>query len=130
MALLDKENLAAMKAKREKFRLNHVGTKLNDAELKELTELTELVEKRKQTPSELIRELICREIKRDKEGVQASPELVEIIGTRLLLVNILQPLLTATKAMSAEKLNDLLNQIAKVKYEVAQEKVKEAQKKP
>jgi hypothetical protein len=127
MALLDKENLAAMKAKREKFRLNHVGTKLNDAELKEFSALAE---KRKQTPSELIRELICREIKRDKEGVQASPELVEIIGTRLLLVNILQPLLIATKAMSAEKLNDLLNQIAKVKYDVAQEKAKEAQKKP
>jgi hypothetical protein len=127
MALLDKESLAAMKAKREKFRLNHIGTKLNDAELKEFTALAE---KRKQTPSELIRELICREIKRDKEGVQASPELVEIIGTRLLLVNILQPLLTATNAMSAEKLNDLLNQIAKVKYEVAQEKAKEAGKKP
>jgi hypothetical protein len=127
MALLDKENLAAMKANREKFRLNNVGTKLNNAELEEFTAL---VEKRKQTPSELIRELIFKEIQRDKEGVQASPELVEIIGTRLLLVNILQPLLTATKAMSAEKLNDLLNQIAKVKYEVAQEKAKEAGKKP
>jgi hypothetical protein len=31
--------------------------------------------------------------------------------------------------MSAEKLNDLLNQIAKVKYEVAQEKAKEVVKK-
>ena len=35
MALLDRENLAAMKAKREKFRLNHVGTKLNESELAE-----------------------------------------------------------------------------------------------
>ena len=127
MALLDKENLAAMKAKREKFRLNHVGTKLNDAELKEFTAL---VEKRKQNPSELIRELIFREIRRDKEGIQASPELSEIIGTRLLLVNTLQPLLTATKAMSAERFNDLLDQIAKVKIELAQKKVKEAQLKP
>lgn len=127
MALLDKENLAAMKAKRERFRLNHVGTKLNDAELKEFTAL---VEKRKQNPSELIRELIFREIRRDKEGIQASPELSEIIGTRLLLVNTLQPLLTATKAMSAERFNDLLDKIVKVKVELAQKKVKEAQQKP
>jgi hypothetical protein len=55
--------------------------------------------------------------------------LIEIVGTRLLLVNVLQPLLVATKAMSAEKLNDLLNQIAKVKYDVALEKAREAQKK-
>ena len=127
MALLDKEDLAARMAKRAKFRLNHVGTKLNDAELKEFTAL---VEKRKQTSSELIRELIFREIQRDKAGIQGSPELVEIISTRLLLVNTLPPLLTAAKAMSTEKFNDLLSQIVKVKYEVAQEKVKEAQKKP
>jgi hypothetical protein len=127
MALLDKENLAALQAKREKFRLNHVGTKLNDLELKEFTAL---VERRKQTPSELIRELVSREIKRDKEGIQASPELVEIIGTRLLLVNTLQPLLAITKAMSTERFNDLLDQVSKVKMELAQKKVKETQQKP
>ena len=127
MALLDKESLAAMKAKREKFRLNHVGTKLNDAELKEFAAL---VEKRKQTPSELIRELIFREIQRDKEGVKASPELTEIIGTRLLLVNTLLPLLTTANAMSTERFNDLLNQIAKVKSELAQKMAQGTQKKP
>lgn len=127
MALLDKENLAAMMAKRSKHRLNHVGTKLNDAELKEFTAL---VEKRQQTPSELIRGLLLREIQRDKEGERASPELVEITSTRLLLVNALPPLLTAAKAMSTERFNDLIHQIAKVKHEVALEKAKETPKKP
>jgi hypothetical protein len=126
MALLDKENLAAMKANREKFRLNHVGTKLNEYEL---AEFTALVERRKQTPSEFIRELISREIKQDKEGVQPSPELIEIVGTRLLLVNTLEALLTTTKAMSSEKLKALLDQIAEVKHQVAREKIKEARKK-
>ena len=125
MALLDRENLAAMKAKREKFRLNHVGTKLNESEL---AEFMELVERRKQTPSEFIRELIAREIEKDKEGIQASPELIEIVGTRLLLVNTLEALLTTTKAMSSEKLKALLEQIAEVKHQVAREKVKEARK--
>jgi hypothetical protein len=126
MALLDRENLAAMKAKREKFRLNHVGTKLNESEL---AEFTALVERRKQTPSEFIRELISREIKQDKEGVQPSPELIEIVGTRLLLVNTLEALLTTTKAMSSEKLKTLLDQIAEVKHQVAREKTKEVRKK-
>lgn len=127
MALLDKENLAAMRARREKFRLNHVGTKLNEAEL---AEFMALVERRKQTPSELIRELISREIRADKDGTQASPELLEIVGTRLLLVNILEPLLIATKAMPKEKFRDIIEQIKKVKYEVAEDKIKEAQSKP
>ncbi len=33
MALLDEKNLAAEAAKRARFRLYHVGTKLNQAEL-------------------------------------------------------------------------------------------------
>jgi hypothetical protein len=118
MALLDKEDLTARTAKAEKFRLNHVGTKLNDAELKEFTAL---VEKRKQTPSRVIRELILGEIYREKEGVEAPPELVEIIGTRLVLVNAMKPLLAATNAMSGERFDKLLDQIATVKHEVARE---------
>jgi hypothetical protein len=48
MALLDETNLAAERARHAKFRTNHVGTKLNEAELREFEALTE---KRKQTPS-------------------------------------------------------------------------------
>jgi len=36
MALLDEKNLAAEAAKRARFRVHHVGTKLNEAELHEL----------------------------------------------------------------------------------------------
>ena len=35
MALLDEKNLAAEAAKRARFRVHHVGTKLNEAELHE-----------------------------------------------------------------------------------------------
>lgn len=52
MATLDESNLLAMKARAAKFRTHHVGTKLNEAELREFEALAE---KRKQTPSELIR---------------------------------------------------------------------------
>lgn len=55
MAMLDESNLLAMRARAAKFRTNHVGTKLNEAELHEFEALAE---KRKQTPSELIRGLV------------------------------------------------------------------------
>jgi len=67
MALLDESNLLAERARHAKFRTNHVGTKLNEAELHELGEL---VAKRKESPAELIRGLILRELKRDKEGMR------------------------------------------------------------
>jgi hypothetical protein len=54
MALLDKDNLAARMERARKHRVHHVGTKLNEAELREFEALAE---KRQQTPSELIRGL-------------------------------------------------------------------------
>jgi hypothetical protein len=69
MALIDEANLAAQHRKAAKFRTNHVGTKLNEAELREFDALAE---KRQQSPSELIRGLVLREIERDK---QPAPEL-------------------------------------------------------
>ena len=59
MALLDKDNLAVRMARAAKHRINHVGTKLNEAELQAFDALAE---KRQQTHSELIRGLVLREI--------------------------------------------------------------------
>jgi hypothetical protein len=39
MALLDETRLAAEKARRAKYRLHHVGTKLNEGELREFEAL-------------------------------------------------------------------------------------------
>jgi len=59
MAMLNESNLLAMKAKAAKFRTHHVGTKFNEAELHEFEALAE---KRKQSPSELIRGLVLGEM--------------------------------------------------------------------
>jgi hypothetical protein len=74
MAKGDDEDLAAQAAKRAEFRLHHVGTKLNERELRELEEL---LAKRDQTQGEFIRGLILAEIERDRQGVRASVELEE-----------------------------------------------------
>src|SRR5450755_3526957 len=86
MALLDEKNLAAEAAKRALFRVHHVGTKRNQAELHELEALAA---KRNQTQGELIRRLILRELEHDKTGLRPSAEMVEITACRLLLVNLL-----------------------------------------
>lgn len=127
MALIGKENLSTMMEKRSRHRLNHVGTKLNEAELKEFTAL---VDKWKQTPSELIRGLVLREIQKDKDGPLPSPEMIEIVGTRLLLVNTIRPLLVAANAMPGEYFDRLLEQVAGLKVKVAQDLVHQARQKP
>ena len=81
MALLDEKNLAAEAAKRARFRVHHVGTKLNETELRQLEVLAA---KRKQTQAELIRGLVLREIEQDQTGLRPSAEMVEITACRLL----------------------------------------------
>jgi hypothetical protein len=114
MALIDESNLLAMKARAAKFRTNHVGTKLNQAELHEFEAL---VEKRNQSPSEFIRGLVLREIEEDKKpqmGALASVELEELTAIKLLLLNTLPRLLKGEK-MSAETFTSLETEIKKRK---------------
>jgi hypothetical protein len=91
MALLDGKNLAAEAARRARFRVHHVGTKLNEAELHELEALAA---KRKETQAELIRGLILHELARDAEGHRPSAEMTEITACRLLLTYLLRPVAT------------------------------------
>ena len=124
MALLDESNLLAERARHAKFRTNHVGTKLNEAELHELGEL---VAKRKETPAELIRGLILRELKRDKEGLRPSPELIEITAIRLQIVNMLRPVLTGIK-VTPEVVEGIIKEIKNRKRALAVEILDEYEK--
>src|SRR5260370_14184870 len=86
MALLDEKHLAVEAAKRARFRVHHVGTKLNQAEMHELEALAA---KRKQTQAELIRGLVAREIEQDKTGLRPSAEMGEITPGRRRWSNLL-----------------------------------------
>jgi len=124
MPLLGQDNLAEMMARGAKFRSNPAGTKLNDAEF---TELTALVEKRSQNTSEFIRELVLRELRWDKEEGHADPLLAEIVGVRLLLVNILRPLAAGQK-VPFETFDKLLDQIKILKHELSGKLLSESRK--
>lgn len=124
MTLLDESNLLAERARHAKFRTNHVGTKLNEAQLHELGEL---VAKRKETPAELIRGLILRKLKRDKEGLRPSPELIEITAIRLQIVNMLRPVLTGIK-VTPEVVEGIIKEIKNRKRALAVEILEEYEK--
>ena len=121
MALLDEKNLAGEAAKRARFRVHHVGTKLNQAELHELEVLAA---KRKQTQAELIRGLVLREIEQDKTGLQPSAERVEITACRLLLVNLLGPLVKG-QAITREVFDGIVDEVKKQKARVALDRLKD-----
>jgi hypothetical protein len=121
MALLDEKNLAAEAAKRARFRVHHVGTKLNQAELHELEVLAA---KRKQTQAELIRGLVLREIEQDQTGLRPSAEMVEITACRLLLVNLLSPMAKG-QAITQEGFDGIVDEVKKQKARVARDRLKD-----
>lgn len=116
MAKGDPEDLAVRAAKRAGFRLHHVGTKLNEREVRELEEL---LAKRDQTQGEFIRGLILAEIERDRQGVRASVELEEITAIRLLLINLLRPVATG-QPMPEKTFDGYIAEVKKRKAEAAQ----------
>ena len=121
MALLDEKNLAAEAAKRARFRVHHVGTKLNEAELHELEVLAA---KRKQTQAELIRGLVLREIEQEQTGLRPSAEMVEITACRVLLINLLAPMAKG-QAMTQEGFDGIVDEVKKQKARVARDRLKD-----
>jgi hypothetical protein len=120
MALLNEKNLAGEAARRARFRVHHVGTKLNEAEVRELEALAT---KRSQTHAELIRGLILREIEQSTRH-RASAEMVEITACRLLLTHLLRPGATG-QPMTEQAFDGLLEEVKKHKARVAEDRLKD-----
>ncbi len=123
MALLDEKNSAAEAATRARFRVHHVGTKLNEAELHELEPLAA---KRSQTQAELVPGLIRREIEQDKTSPRASVEMVEITAFRLLLTHLVRPIVTG-QAMTDQAFDGIVEEVKKQKARVAGDRLKDHQ---
>ncbi|MDW5266096.1 MULTISPECIES: hypothetical protein [Acidobacteriaceae] len=114
MHLLDETKLAEKAIKRAGYRLKTAGTKLNTEELAALEKHCGDIGT---TPGELIRNLILTELGRTENGV-SDPTLIEVLGVRLLLVNVLRPL-AAGQNLSLEAFDKLLDQISNLKHEMA-----------
>jgi hypothetical protein len=94
MSFFNEEQLAAEAKARASYRLIGVTTKLSPQEVEDIERLAR---KHGLQRGEFIRQLILDELARDSGDPPVSPELVEIIGVRLMLTNLLKPLTTGQK---------------------------------
>jgi hypothetical protein len=85
----------------------------------ELSQLEEIAERCDLTNSALIRKLILEKIKTEKGPQKADPVLAEIVGVRLLLVNVLGPMACDEEPLTKQRFESIADQIKKVKHEVA-----------
>jgi hypothetical protein len=99
-------------------RTQSIGTKLTP---EEETDVLSASEKDGKVPSEWVRDLIMKEL---RTSSAADPMLAEILGVRLLLVNVLRPLASGQN-LSAEAFDKLLDDIGATKYELATKVVAE-----
>jgi hypothetical protein len=108
----DATNRRASRLKGRSQRTQSVGTKLT---LQEESDVLSAAENAGKVPSEWVRELIMRELQTPST---ADALLAEVLGVRLLLVNVLRPLAAGQK-LSAEAFDKLLDGIGATKYELA-----------
>ena len=115
MKLTDDMQITTNAEKRASFRLLGVTTKLNP---REVEDVERLARSRGLQRGELIRKLILDELARDAGSVEASTELTEIMGIRLMLTNLLKPLATGQK-ITPEVFDGIMVEVKKRKRAVA-----------
>jgi hypothetical protein len=121
MSLLPAQTGAKKPANKTVFRNTTRCLKLTEAEARLLDEVATA----KGVPrSEWMRDVILRELR-----CEPTPDasLAEILGVRLLLVNVLRPL-AAGQNLSLEGFDKLLDQISTLKHEMAGKLMAEARK--
>jgi len=123
MALLTDVQTPARKTSKTVFRNTTRCLKLTQDEARLLDEVSTA----KGVPrSEWMRDVILREL---RPGAAPDAFLAEILGVRLLLVNVLRPLASGQK-LSPEGFDKLLDDISKAKYELAVKLTSEKRRMP
>jgi len=83
----------------------------------ELARVTEFARSQGLARGEWIRDVILKEM---RKGSASDPSLAEILGVRLLLVNVLRPL-AAGQRLTPEAFDKLLDEISEAKHQLAGE---------
>lgn len=112
MALIDPTANTKPKVDRETLRVYPVTAKLTKSERKAVTDFAAT---QGFARGQWIREVILREM---TFGSRPDVSLAEVLGVRLLLVNVLRPLAAGQK-LSPEAFDRLLDDISTAKYELA-----------
>jgi hypothetical protein len=112
MAILKVKPGATSDSDRAQNRIFPVTAKLSEQERQTITALAT---SRGLARGEWIRDVILREA---QGGSARNPSLVEILGVRLLLVNVLRPL-AAGQTVAPEVFDRLLDEISEAKHQLA-----------
>src|ERR1700721_1790851 len=112
MAILKATAHAISDSNRVLNRVFPVTTKLTK---EELGKVTEFARSQGLARGEWIRDVILKEM---LKGSHSDPSLAEILGVRLLLVNVLRPL-AAGQTLTPEAFDKLLDEISEAKHELA-----------
>ena len=115
MSLFNDEQLTAEAKAKASYRLIGVTTKLSP---REVEDIERLARKHGLQRGEFIRQLILDELACDSGDPPVSPELVEIIGVRLMLTNLLKPLTTGQK-ITPEVFDGIIAEVKKHKRNLA-----------
>ena len=121
MALLTSPNDTKKATSKTVFRNTTRCLKLTEDEARLLDEISTA---KGVARSEWMRDVILRELRSEPAS---DPSLAEILGVRLLLVNVLRPL-AAGQNMSLEAFDKLLDQISYLKHEMAGKLLAEGRK--
>ncbi len=121
MALIDTEDGLRKMSEKTVFRNTTVCLKLTE---REAQLLDGFATEKGVARSEWMRDVILREL----HGASViDPSLAEIIGVRLLLVNVLRPLAAGQK-LTPEAFDKLLEEIGSAKYQLAEKLAAEGRK--
>jgi len=115
MSLFNDEELADEAKAKPEYRLIGVTTKLSPQEVEDIEQLAK---KHGLQRSEFIRQLILNELARESGEPTVSTELIEIIGLRLMLMNLLEPVATGQK-MTPETYAGIIAEVKKHKRTLA-----------
>jgi hypothetical protein len=115
MALLNDDSAAEKAQNNELSRMSNISSRLTYTETEQLDALAK---KHGLQRSEFIRQLILDELARESGEPTVSPELIEIIGLRLMLMNLLEPVATGQK-MTPETYAGIIAEVKKHKRTLA-----------
>ena len=115
MSFFNEEQLAAEAKAKASYGLIGVTTKLSP---REVEDIERLARKHGLQRGEFIRQLILDELACDSGDPPVSPELVEILGLRLMLTNLLKPLTTGQK-ITPEVFDGIIGEVKKHKRSLA-----------
>jgi hypothetical protein len=85
----------------------------------ELSQFEEIAGRCNLTNSAFIRKLILEKIQTEKGPPKADLLLAEIVGVRLLLVNVFGPMVLGQEPITKQRYESIMDEIKKVKHEVA-----------